>query len=89
MSELNETSARAAIESVLDPIYERSLGELGLVREVQVQSDPSGPMVRATLTVHALSEEKHQELTRRVEAALQKLGAARMDISLAHEAPMR
>ena len=94
MSELNETSARAAIESVLDPIYERSLGELGLVREVQVQSDPSapsaqGPMVTATLTVHALSEEKHQELTSRVEAALQKLGATRMDISLAHEAPMR
>jgi ATP-binding protein involved in chromosome partitioning len=91
MSELNETSVRTALESVLDPIYERSLGELGLVREVQVQNDPSdqGPMVRATLTVHALSEEKHQELTRRVEAALQKLGAARMDISLAHEAPMR
>jgi len=91
MSELNETSARAAIESVLDPIYERSLGELGLVREVQVQSDPSGQgaLVRATLTVHALSEEKHQELTSRVEAALTKLGAARMDIELAFEAPMR
>jgi ATP-binding protein involved in chromosome partitioning len=91
MSELNETSARAAIESVLDPIYERSLGELGLVREVQVQNDPGAqdPMVRATLTVHVLSEEKHQELTSRVEAALKKLGAARMDITLAHEAPMR
>lgn len=91
MSELNETSARTAIESVLDPIYERSLGELGLVREVQVQHDPSvqGPMVRATLAVHALSEEKHRELESRVEAALSKAGAARMDISLAFEAPMR
>ena len=91
MSELNETSARAAVESVLDPIYERSLGELGLVREVQVQKDPSvqGSMVRATLTTHAVSESNQRELTARVDAALRAAGAARTDISLSFEAPMR
>jgi ATP-binding protein involved in chromosome partitioning len=94
MPELNETSARAAVESVLDPIYERSLGELSLVREVQVQTDPSvaggqGSMVRATVTVHALSESKQRELTSRIDSALRGLGAARTDISLHFEAPMR
>jgi ATP-binding protein involved in chromosome partitioning len=88
MSELNETSARAAIESVLDPIYERSLGELGLVREVQVQTDPAD-QVRATVTVHALDEVKQRELTSRIDAALRQAGAARTDIKLAFEAPMR
>jgi ATP-binding protein involved in chromosome partitioning len=91
MSELNETSARAAIESVLDPIYERSLGELGLVRDVQVQQDPSdqGIMVRATVTMHAVSESKQRELTSRVDAALRAQGATRTDIGLHFEAPMR
>jgi ATP-binding protein involved in chromosome partitioning len=83
--ELTQSSALAAIEAVVDPVYQRPLGELGLVREVSV----SDGAVSAIITVHTLDDAKRKELSAGVEAALQRAGAARSDVTLAFEAPMR
>jgi len=84
--ELTQTSARAAIEAVLDPIYQKSLGELGLVRDVRVEADG---VVSADISVHALAEAKRRELSNAIEAALQGAGATRTNVEFDFEAPMR
>jgi ATP-binding protein involved in chromosome partitioning len=85
-SPLTQDSARAAIAAVVDPIYGKPLGELGLLQEVKV--DDAG-VVSAVITVHALSDAKQRVLSEAIEAALGPTGATRMDLEFRFEAPMR
>jgi ATP-binding protein involved in chromosome partitioning len=86
ISPLTQASAHAAIAAVVDPIYGKPLGELGLVKEVKV--DDAG-VVSAVITAHALSETKQRALSDAIEAALGATGATRMDLEVQFEAPMR
>jgi ATP-binding protein involved in chromosome partitioning len=83
--ELSEASAKAAVDAVIDPIYGKPLGGLGLVKSIAVQ----GHTAIAVLTVNALSEEKQRQLGSAIEAALKAAGAERADVTLEFEAPMR
>ncbi|MEY4579004.1 MAG: hypothetical protein RL701_3707 [Pseudomonadota bacterium] len=83
--ELTQASAQSAVEAVVDPIYQKPLGELGLVKEVSVADGA----VAALITVHALSETKQRALGAAIEAALAQVGAARTTVSFDFEAPMR
>jgi ATP-binding protein involved in chromosome partitioning len=85
MPELTRESARAAVEAVVDPIYQRPLGELGLVRDVSIDDG----CVSALISVHALSEAKHKALSDAIEAGLAAVGATRCDVTFEFEAPMR
>src|SRR4051812_18212271 len=85
-SPLTQDSAHAAIAAVVDPIYGKPLGELGLLKKVEV--DAAG-VVSAVVTVHALSEAKQRALSDAIEAALGRLAATRMDLEFQFEAPMR
>jgi len=85
-TELNEQSARAAIEAVVDPIYAKPLGELGVVHEVKLQAG----VVSATLTVYALSDAKQKQLSAAIESALRAVDPGiRTDVTFQFEAPMR
>lgn len=84
-AELTEQSARTTIEAVVDPVYAKPLGELGVVHKVSVEGDT----VRATITVYALSDAKHKQLSAAIESALSASGAASIDLSFQFEAPMR
>jgi len=88
-TELTETSARAAAEAVIDPIYQKSLGELGVVKRVEVDAAAAEPSVSVTITVNTLSDAKRRELNEAVEAALHAAGAVRADVAFDFEAPMR
>jgi ATP-binding protein involved in chromosome partitioning len=84
-TELTEQTARAAIEAVVDPIYAKPLGELGVVDKVSAEAGT----VKASITVYALSEAKHKQLSAAIEAALSGIGATHADITFQFEAPMR
>jgi len=84
-TELTEQSARATIEAVVDPVYAKPLGELGVVQSVAVQAGT----VSALITVYALSDTKQKQLSAAIDAALQAAGASRADIKFQFEAPMR
>jgi ATP-binding protein involved in chromosome partitioning len=85
MTELTESAVRSALNAVIDPIYAKPLGELGLISELRLDGDTVG----LTVAVHALSEHKQRELSAAVESALRAVGATRVDIRVHFEAPMR
>jgi len=85
MSELTQDRALAALEAVIDPVYGKALPQLGLVSELRVEDGA----VSLCVTMHAISEARHKELSAAVEAALRAAGATRVDVSFRIEAPMR
>jgi ATP-binding protein involved in chromosome partitioning len=85
MTELTQESVQAALQSVIDPVYGRSLGELGTVSEVTIRD----AAVSLKVSVHALSESKQKQLGDAIERALTPLGARSVDSQFRFEAPMR
>ncbi|MET0389224.1 MAG: Mrp/NBP35 family ATP-binding protein [Polyangiales bacterium] len=83
--ELTKATAHAAVEAVIDPIYQRPLGELGLVKDVGLDNGH----VSALITVNTLSERNQQQLGTAIEAALGSAGATRSSVSFEFVAPMR
>jgi ATP-binding protein involved in chromosome partitioning len=91
--ELTPESARATIEAVVDPVYAKPLGELGVVHDVRVktetETETEAGVVSASITVYALSDSKQKALSAAIDAALSASGAASSNISFQFEAPMR
>jgi ATP-binding protein involved in chromosome partitioning len=79
------TQIQAALSGVIDPIYGKTLGDLGLVSDVQV----SDKAVSLRVTMHAVSEEKQRALQGAIEAALRPLGVDHVAVTFQIEAPMR
>jgi ATP-binding protein involved in chromosome partitioning len=82
---LTSESAQAALQTVIDPVYDKSLTELGLVSDLEID----GSNVSLTLTQHAVSESNHKALNAAIESALRQAGAERVDVEIKLEAPMR
>jgi ATP-binding protein involved in chromosome partitioning len=85
MSELTVSEVQTALAPVIDPIYGKPLGELGLLSDIAVDDG----VVSLTVAVHALSESKQRQLSADIQAALSTISAARANVQFRFEAPMR
>jgi ATP-binding protein involved in chromosome partitioning len=85
MTELTESRAQTALQGVIDPVYGKPLGQLGLISDLSVREGT----VALCVTMHAISESAQKQLNTAVETALMQAGATRVDVRFRIEAPMR
>jgi ATP-binding protein involved in chromosome partitioning len=72
---------RAALSAVLDPTFERPLGELGLIESVEVEQLASGSHAKLRLRVMVPSEPHRTRLEAEVRRALFPLGVREIEVA--------
>jgi len=78
MSSVDESAVRTALEAVRDPVFDKSLGELGTLRELAVD----GAKVRATIRLSSPAEGVRQTVEADARRALEGLGVRESDATL-------
>ena len=86
MGELTVEGVQTALRGVLDPIYGKSMIDLGLLSKIELRE---GGVVALEATMHAVSDAKQQAIASEVERLLRAAGATRVDLEFRIEAPMR
>ena len=69
MSSLDESAVRSALEGVQDPVFEKSLAELGTLLDLKVEGDS----VRCKVALGSPSETLRDKVRERIDAALAEL----------------
>jgi ATP-binding protein involved in chromosome partitioning len=85
MTELTTDRIQTALRDVRDPIYGKSMLELGLISQPVVKDG----VVSLEVTLNAVSEANERTIATEIERALGEAGATRVDVRFKLEAPMR
>ncbi|MFW5925839.1 MAG: P-loop NTPase [Myxococcota bacterium] len=85
MAELTQEAARDALAQVVDPTFEKALGDLGTLEDVQVD----GERVRARVRLSSPSEEIRQSVHQRMREAVSALGASDVEVDWDVQVPTR
>jgi ATP-binding protein involved in chromosome partitioning len=78
-------SVQEALRSVVDPIYGKSMSELGLFSDLTLQGD----RLQMTVKIAAVSETAQQQIANDVDKAMTAIGVHHVDLKLRLEVPMR
>lgn len=81
----NQQEIERALATVLDPVYERPMLELGLLSDIALH----GETVAVNVTLAAISEQAQQQVASAIEAALAPLGLSKLDLRFSLRVPMR
>ncbi len=82
---INQEAVELALRSVIDPVFGRSMIELGSLTEITLQGDT----VTMTAKLSAVSDGMQKQVASAVESALAPLGAHKVDLRWKLEVPMR
>lgn len=78
-------AVRAALEAVVDPTFERTLGDLGTISDLSVE----GTRVRCAVGLSSPSEPIRREVKSRIDAALAPLGVTLTEVDWKVRVPTR
>lgn len=82
---IEANAVRKAIEGVADPVFEKSLGELGTVGELQVD----GERVLVTIRISSPSDQLRDEIQEGIDKALSPLGVSSTEVKWDVRVPTR
>ncbi len=85
MSSLDESAVRSALEGVQDPVFEKSLAELGTLLDLKVEGDS----VRCKVALGSPSETLRDKVRERIDAALAELAPRHVEVDWEVRVPTR
>jgi ATP-binding protein involved in chromosome partitioning len=89
MSAPNLEHVVTVLRDVVDPTYGKSLSDLGMIADVQLDGTVDGATVSLRVTQHAVSERLQREILTSIERTLAPLGVTQVNATFKLEVPMR